>query len=972
TAPNTNVYRGIVKVSSKAGLTSDTDGVIFIQENGDGNNPTTVTANYADADINVTGTNGQNVPCPDNPRQASVSTQFVGTDVLFVTAQVIDDPSLSSYNDGDSIADAGETVDLRLTAVNGVLDVVRQKVDLENVTLTLVTNDPDVACIINGSSSFGTMPSGIAKQNEGADYRVVIGNTKRTSPAQVLQAEFSLGIQGEFTDSQGIARQVTSFATPQRFAINLDLDVSGTATPLAGDFACQGSSVAALNGNACTTAAQCGSGGVCAPLPVYLQSGTPFCDGGTGKCSGGPDDGQACATTADCSTHALAGQVGYFEGFEGSPGRTNSFGQPAGGPIAGTSFRHQAAIRPGGFGYLQQRVVGFSTGAGGPGSGEGLTPGSLISGPDVPQGSSAVDGSRCQQHDPQGPQKANRSESRCRPFEFSSWHVVADKAVSGTQALYAGVSGIDAGAPDASFDGTFTGSHQAAFTKALNIGVAGGATLSLYQIVQTTDDRTFNVPSGQAAGRGYLEVAPADSAGNIAGAWTKIAGFQNNYGNTAVQPFFVNCIFGNYDEFYDAAAALGGTAGFDAAAVNVVGVEYNADDVSSEDDYFDPNDPTRALGPSNGCFPQFVYSSLGDYTSTNTAIVGKAFTKGRRGSNGNGVWINSLFSLDQFAGRSIIVRFVMSDIDIAPGLLWIDIFGNALGNAFRGWILDDVAVSGLVDAPLTLVNDPRSVPLTNACPVDPDPSTPLNENACGFITADAGPDQIIPVSGATVTLDANNSTPDQCVNGFLQYRWRIGTTILQDFSTSSVVVDAPATTTLYTVDVQCSTDPACQGSDSALVIPADQVAASSTAGGLMSADLSGAITAVAPPNGSVGGPFELFMFRTNAALVTGSAGDVSSKLCDLGNITPAPIAAGTAAPPFTDSTATGTSPGSLILWYLAAARTTSFGSDVTAFDVGDFTGPLGDGEDVGSGTQLLSRGALQITTVPATARGNCP
>ncbi|MFQ5766990.1 MAG: hypothetical protein ACE5ID_03285, partial [Acidobacteriota bacterium] len=985
-APNTGVYEGIVGVSSKSGLTSSTDGVIFIQENGKGDSPTTVVASYADADINVTGIPGDNVPCPDNPLQAAVSTRLVGQDVMFVTAQVMDDPALSPNNDGDFIADAGETVDLRITAINTVLDLGGQKVDLENVTLTLMSNDPDVACIINGSSSFGRMLSGMARTNEGADYRVVIGNTKRTSPAQLLQAEFILGIQGEFTDSEGIRRQVSSFTTPQRFAINLDMDVVGTAAPLMSDAACQGASTADLNGRACNASSQCGDGS-CVSLPLYLQSGPVSCDQGTGACSGGPDDGGVCALDADCPRHPLAGQVGYFEGFEGSP-RTDSLAQPGGGPLIGTSFRHQPAIFPDGGGFLQQRVVGFSTGAGGPGSGEGLTPGSVLTGPDKPQGRSAVDGSRCQQHAPQGPQRANRSESRCRPFEFSSWHIVDYKAFSGTNALYGGVSGIDVDPSlDASFDGTFTGYHAAALTRSLHVGVSGGAMLSIQHIVQTADDRTFNSPSTPAAGRAYLEVAPADSAGDIAGAWTKIAGFQNNYGHTAVQPFFVNCIFSNYDEFYDAKAALGNTPGFDPGAVNVVGVEYNADDVASEDDYFDPNDPTRNIGPSNGCFPQFVYSSMGNYDAEalglHRHLVGRAFTEGRLGSNGTGVWINSLFNLDSFAGQSIIVRFMLTDIEVAPDLLWIDIFANVLGNAFRGWIMDDVAVSGLVDAPLGLVNDSRPAPAGNACPVDPDLSTPGNENACGSITADAGPDQFIPLAGTRVTLDAGNSSADRCIGGVLQYRWRIGTEILQDFSTSSRVVDAPAGNTLYTVDVRCSTDPACSASDEVMVMAADLVAASSTAEGMMTADGGGAFVAQAPPGGSMGGPYELFLFRTNSAAVraasaAGSKGQVAATLCDLGKITPSPIAAGTPAPPYRDTTPGGAlsprgpgAPPVPVLMYLAAARTAGLGADPAVFDTGDVTGTLGEGKAPGA-SGLLPRGSLQVTLLPATARGNCP
>jgi hypothetical protein len=293
-----------------------------------------------------------------------------------------------------------------------------------------------------------------------------------------------------------------------------------------------------------------------------------------------------------------------------------------------------------------------------------------------------------------------------------------------------------------------------------------------------------------------------------------------------------------------------------------VGVAYNADNIASEDDYFDPNDPLRLYGASGGCFPQFVFASLGDYTSTNINSVGKAFTTGALGETGTGVWIKSLFSLDEAAGRTIKVRFVLTDIDITPGLSWPDVFGNALGNATRGWRFDDVAVSGLVDAPIVLAVDgrfPGGVP-GDACPIDPDPGVPGNPNACNVVTANAGSDVLTPVSGATVVLDAAASTADSCVNGHLEYQWDIGGQIVQAFSTKSSLIDAPLLTTAYNVVVRCSTDNACSGTDQALVVPGDQLESSGLPSDLLDVNLpSGNSAVVAADQPSVGGPCDIYL-----------------------------------------------------------------------------------------------------------------
>jgi hypothetical protein len=557
--------------------------------------------------------------------------------------------------------------------------------------------------------------------------------------------------------------------------------------------------------------------------------------------------------------------VGYFEGFEGFSGTINRT-DPGGGAVAGTSFSHLPGLNAaGGFmdsgGALDidsKLLEGFA-----PGSAAGITP-------DIPQGSSAVDGSRCQYDDIQGPVTVNRSESGCRPWNGSDWHVTNFKSFTGANSFYAGVNGDELG-EDESFDNGHTNAHFAAFSGSFHLGVSGGATLSVAQIAATTDDRTFNVPDGNAAGRGILEWAIVDpDTGKPVSSWNKLNGFQNNYGNTGVDAFG-NCMFDSYDGFYDTVAALGATPGFDLAAANVPGNLYNADNLSSEDDYFDPNDPTRRYGSSASCFPQFCYSSLGDWTSLSRSVVGKAFTEGEPGENaanplGRGIWIKSLFNLDQAFGRTIRVRYTMSDVDIGVGFLWADLFGNTVGNGVRGWIFDDMAVSGVLDAKSILDVDGRDTSaFVPACPVDPIPGTPANEAACSFVTAVASDDLAVPVSGSSVTLDAAASSSDACVNGHLEYQWRIGGTIVQAFSTSPSLLDAPVLTTQYSVTVRCSTDPDCAAADNVVVNVLDQREGSGIPGELMFVDpasLGTNMTFIASEP-SIGSCASMAMFRNS-------------------------------------------------------------------------------------------------------------
>ncbi|MFQ5670300.1 MAG: S8 family serine peptidase [Acidobacteriota bacterium] len=918
TAFGSPVYQATVKVSATKGLTSNTDGVIFIQESGPGTNPVALTANYSDQDINVAGSGVGPIPCPDNPRSDSAFTQFFGVDVLFVTAKVTD---LGPNSDNDSIPDDFETIRLDLNLVNSGLDSTQKPVDLEDVTITLLTKDPAVACITDATSFYGPMASAVAKFNPPSDpFEVVIGDTNAMGVGKT--AKFSLGISGRFTDSLGIERTLTGFATPQEFVLNLDLDLDPNfpANDLFADAACEGGD---NPGQACPNGAGDCPNGSCVPLPAYLQTG------GTG---------------------AIAGKVGYFEGFEGAAGQTGTL---AGGVLTGTSFSHLPAVN----GYLDA-------------SGHGLTAGATITdgSADVPEGTSSVDGTRCPRNDPEF--QGNRSQGSCRPNPLSEFHVSTTKAFHGVQSLY---GGTEAAQSFSGADTYLTAALYAAFTGKVNVGVKGDATLSFFHIVSLGDDRTFVIDAGISLDRAMLQVAEVDPVnGTPVSAWQKVPAFLNNYHNLGIERF-QNCSFASYDNFYDAAAALGNTPGFNSAAANSVGVTYNADDVSSEDDFFDPNDPTRQFGPNESCFPNFIWSAMGDWSATDVTLSGRAFTDGELGSVGNGVWVNSLVNLDQFSGRTVKVRFVLSAIELAGpiGFTWADFFGGIGGDGLRGWRIDDVAMSGLVDAPLKLVPDTDVAPAPgDGCPVDTDPSKPGNQGQCTLIETPVPlPDVLTPVSGTQVTLDASSFQADQCVDGFLEYRWSTPSGIVQDFSTNPVLRAAPQFTTQFTVDVRCSTNPLCQGSDSLTVVPADEVEVSGTPGSLGTGALAGpgvgaatsAVMTWTPPG--IGGPFTINCLTADlnhngfvlASLTGNGSGSVLSAALRTGgglhNEGTASLVGSTAA--CTDATV-ALDPGEAV-GYLAVATNPTSG----------VVGTLGRGEQPGV-PGSFSRGRVVPASLPAT------
>jgi hypothetical protein len=122
------------------------------------------------------------------------------------------------------------------------------------------------------------------------------------------------------------------------------------------------------------------------------------------------------------------------------------------------------------------------------------------------------------------------------------------------------------------------------------------------------------------------------------------------------------------------------------------------DDGNDEDDYFDPSDPDRRLGPSSTCLPEFSFSYLGDTDDAFDADnIGRASDgPGLAGSVPPGTWVESRFDLSRYRGRSVRLRFLYTTLQPnADTQTWSDFFAHGLeiGPEDDGWYVDDIRVT---------------------------------------------------------------------------------------------------------------------------------------------------------------------------------------------------------------------------------------------------------------------------------------
>ncbi len=243
------------------------------------------------------------------------------------------------------------------------------------------------------------------------------------------------------------------------------------------------------------------------------------------------------------------------------------------------------------------------------------------------------------------------------------------------------------------------------------LGWAGSApTLSLKHQMSLPDWRSIGIPVGRSSDRGVVLAQVADATGQPAGNWIKLDPYQNPY-DTQAYDFFFNCMFDP------------------------------TDDGDIEDDFYDPSDPERRLGPSSTCYPEFAFSNIGE-TSLPAAPgnVGGADGPGLQGLWGVGTWIESSFDLSRFRGRSVRLRFLVAGLKAQGNETWEEYFGFNPDPRDDGWWIDDILVTGALTTPAVVATDLEDNSLLPEAPpgLDPDLDAVCADDNCPDL---ANPDQ---------------------------------------------------------------------------------------------------------------------------------------------------------------------------------------------------------------------------------------
>lgn len=318
---------------------------------------------------------------------------------------------------------------------------------------------------------------------------------------------------------------------------------------------------------------------------------------------------------------------------------------------------------------------------------------------------SASDGYRCQYNDPDFTNSNSYGETACYlgfsgQSPLNDWHLHTTAApdggrsFAGTRSLHYGKHSM--GDPD--LDTSGLGQLDAIRTKSnINLAarvcrddpaadkracdseadcapVGGGPCvsanpeLSFKHQISLVDSRVALIPTGQSVDRAVVYAKLGVGTGTPP-FWQKLTPYQNVH-DAQAQDSLSSCSFDP------------------------------TDDGNDEDDYFDPNDPDRRLGPSSTCFPELAFSYQGDtWEAYGPMNVGRASDPpGLAGSLGPGTWVESKFDLSRYRGRSIQLRFVVTSVEFDGSHSYQNVFAWNPTPVDDGWYLDDIRLTQTLGA----------------------------------------------------------------------------------------------------------------------------------------------------------------------------------------------------------------------------------------------------------------------------------
>jgi Thrombospondin type 3 repeat len=317
--------------------------------------------------------------------------------------------------------------------------------------------------------------------------------------------------------------------------------------------------------------------------------------------------------------------------------------------------------------------------------------------------------------------------------------------------------------------------------------VAGDLVLSFYHIADMMDNSQADIPVGTAVDRGDVQIRvdlDPSPATDQWGFWDKLAPFENVYDHIP----YVWSHYGAQTTYCDLTPTDTGSAA-----------------------------PAPRGAHETMCWPQGIWSHCGNAYGTDTTLgCPGPGVQGTIAPAGGALWVKSRFSLANFVGARVQVRWIATswEFDLNGPTQDYQTYGHGWENSLNddGWWVDDILITGAITTQVSPVADTHAAP-SPTCPAPSAQCNPALGADHGFTVAmvvtDASGDGIFE-KGENVEFAADGTTnPGGCANGVTEYRFLRGAQVVQDWSANAFFHDGVVADGTYQVMARCSSTSAC-------------------------------------------------------------------------------------------------------------------------------------------------------------------
>jgi hypothetical protein len=321
--------------------------------------------------------------------------------------------------------------------------------------------------------------------------------------------------------------------------------------------------------------------------------------------------------------------------------------------------------------------------------------------------------------------------------------------------------------------------------------IGGDLELSFFHIAVMMDNNEaslLGIPPGQSVDHGDVHIRvdlEADPAVDAWGFWGKLAPFENVYDHVP----YIWSYWGTRITYCDLTPTDTGSAA-----------------------------PAPRGVHETMCMPLGVWSHCGNaYGTAHTFQCPGPGHPGTRTPPGGSLWVQSRFSLANFLGQRVQIRWIAQGWEFDPQGSSQDYFTYGRGwenNPHEdGWWVDDIKITGAITAQVSPLADGKSAP-PSTCPATSGDSCDQTQGDGGYTVSvailDTGNGDGIFERNEIIEFDASDTAnPGGCANGVTLFRFLKNGAVAQDYSANAFYRDAPTSDATYQVLARCSADDAC-------------------------------------------------------------------------------------------------------------------------------------------------------------------